>query len=541
MFFSDLPIELQIQIILLLDVGLIISCRSACRHMCAIIDDSVAVQYRLELCAAGMVDGTYTPGLSISDRLNSLREYEKAWLSAPFTYHPLLRAAVNDPDHCEDWWPTTGGTIPYTSKGALRLFRPPSLSRGVVGKTWCFPSTVVEVEDAVEICIDPEQDLMVLPKWSEGQGGRVLKCHLLSIELKGTPHPMATQPLLCSGPHRLASASSSSRVHILGDLLGCTVDSDRCMMVFNWKTGHVVWRFHSSGAPRFHLLDSYTLVLFERYSIRLYIFDPAVTEDIPCDSQPDEHCVLALPPLVESNPILSCDEAHLTPTAYADCGPIFFPSPSSSFLVVTYHIYSIHTTLAFRAAGHRHPTKWTHLLMLIPIRTLLNQSVRASQRPDTCLDSTPIISWDDWGPHGTRCLLLDNDPKDISAIGSKCVLYFPRYGSDGGMADILIIDARPWVHLAPSYRKYHNISAPYLLKPSTYDKCQLFASPLHSTLPYRVLHREIRLGSDLSSASTMLLEDGLAISRSLRSYPQPGDAPEDGHWPMDVGFDILLT
>ena len=149
-----------------------VSPTKVCHQIRAVINNSIALQYELELCAAGMVDTSCTPSLPISKRLERLRAYENAWLSAPFSFHPLLRAAVNDPDHSEDWWMTTGGTIPYTRKGALRLFRPASVIRGVPEKTWSFPSPVVELGEVAELCVDFQQDLLVFSKWSENQDGR---------------------------------------------------------------------------------------------------------------------------------------------------------------------------------------------------------------------------------------------------------------------------------------------------------------------------------------------------------------------------------
>ncbi|KAI0655770.1 hypothetical protein C8Q70DRAFT_1017835 [Cubamyces menziesii] len=166
-----LPEELQIEILLLLNIGDIVSCKTVCRQTCATIDHSIVLRYKFELRAAGMVDTSRPPSLPISERLRKLRAYEESWFSAPMTFHPLLRAAVNDPGHCQDWWVPTGGTIPYTLGGALQLFRPLSASRGIQGKNWSFPPPLVEVEDVAAICVDLAQDLLVLSKWVEGQDG----------------------------------------------------------------------------------------------------------------------------------------------------------------------------------------------------------------------------------------------------------------------------------------------------------------------------------------------------------------------------------
>ena len=116
-----------------------------------------------------MADMGGLPDLSVSERLSRLRTYEEAWHSNPMVYRPLL--GTYDPDDCEEWWLTTGGTIPYTAGGTLRLFRPPSASRGVPERIWTLKLLDAYEEHVTWISVDLAQDLMVLARLNEGEDG----------------------------------------------------------------------------------------------------------------------------------------------------------------------------------------------------------------------------------------------------------------------------------------------------------------------------------------------------------------------------------
>ena len=114
-----------------------------------------------------MLDTGGMPNLSVSERLSRLRAYDEAWYTAPLQFRPLL--ATEDPDEYEDWWTTTGGTIPYTSRGTLRLFRPPSVSRDVPERTWTLDFPEDFEEHPAWISVDFAQDLIVLSRMTRIQ------------------------------------------------------------------------------------------------------------------------------------------------------------------------------------------------------------------------------------------------------------------------------------------------------------------------------------------------------------------------------------
>ncbi|KAI0061510.1 hypothetical protein BV25DRAFT_1826650 [Artomyces pyxidatus] len=75
-----LPTEILIGILLALEVGDILACTSTCKHLHAIIVDSLQLQYEIELYASGMLDGARGPHtLPVQERLDRIERYTAAW------------------------------------------------------------------------------------------------------------------------------------------------------------------------------------------------------------------------------------------------------------------------------------------------------------------------------------------------------------------------------------------------------------------------------------------------------------------------------
>ncbi|KAJ8502154.1 hypothetical protein ONZ51_g157 [Trametes cubensis] len=477
------------------------------------------------------------PNLSVSERLSRLRAYDEAWYTAPLQFCPLL--ATEDPDEYEDWWTTTGGTIPYTSRGTIRLFRPPSVSRAVPERTWTLDFPEDFEEHPAWISVDFAQDLIVLSRMTRIQLEDSLDCHLYSIERGCAPHPLAIQPILGNRSEAPTPRATACDTFIFGDLIGCTIYGNvKRMLVVNWKTGVTVWDYHYTGRAYFYIIDSSRLILVEGYTMRIYTFDPTATSsrDVAAPN-PGASCELLLPPLAsEATASLFFCESQLASVTFTDCTPIFSNDPSSGIIAV---FYSIGSNALVDFPESDQALSWACLLMLLPIHTVLSQADYVSSgRSQTLATGGHIIPWDEWGPDGTRCLLLDRSPHYLSAVGSKCAMYFPRGDYSDGMADVLIIDARLWVHLASSHHDCHCLYPMCILEPSSFSEHRLFKSPLRSKLPCRAMHKEVYIGSEseLASSRMALLEDGLAISHVVNPDTRPGQTTG-----VNAGFDFLFT
>ncbi|KAI0663612.1 hypothetical protein C8Q70DRAFT_369805 [Cubamyces menziesii] len=506
--FCTIPEEIQVQILLALDIGDVLACRLLCRQTRDVIDGSIELQYRRELAAAGMLDTNQAPHMLIRERLQRLRAYQEAFRSATLSYRPML--APLEPGDYELWWNSTGGTVPYTAREILHTWRPPSVNRGVPERTWSFGPDVVDTGAIDCISVDLAQDLIVIVQWIDHDDHKALECRLLSISLKGAPHPLAARPFFL-----LATEASQGNAYvdmqILGNLIGYAIHGPiQNLLVCNWKTGNVVWRYSYSiwAKAYFYLLDASTIFLIEGYAMRFHTFDAATgVFDELCVASGDDYCELELPPLLNgASSFNNTADAQIHPATYPDCDPIFSADPAHAVVAVSY------------AIRKRSPAA-THLLMLVPVATLWKQSAYAKEQRKRNGNTRVIVPWDAWGPDGVRCILLSKSPSCLSVIGSKCAIWMrwqDWVGNPGdGTADVLIFEARPWVHLAagfPQAARRNPMLEKHLIDPASYDQHGLLASPLRTNFPYNLTHRNFYFGRAVLTASMFLLEDGLAVA-----------------------------
>ncbi|KAI8975836.1 hypothetical protein BD414DRAFT_509774 [Trametes punicea] len=156
--FLELPAELQVRIISQLDARSILACREASAELAWTIDDSVELQYRLELALAGMVDGPPSDA-SVRDRLDALRAYRSAWAAGA---HPVHRVAV-DADIAALSASENAAPIAYVEKstGRLRIYAPPAPFSGLAEREEAYGGAGAFV--AVHpggFAVDPERDLL---------------------------------------------------------------------------------------------------------------------------------------------------------------------------------------------------------------------------------------------------------------------------------------------------------------------------------------------------------------------------------------------
>ena len=130
-----------------------------CQKLNRLVFETVLLQYKLELAAAGMVDGD-TP-LPFIERLRRLRSYDDAWTRGVLAVCLTQDCNPRRSGACASWWPPAGGVLPHMADGVLKLFRPPAPSRGVPQRTLVVehpPAFVGEV--SCQCVADVMQDLM---------------------------------------------------------------------------------------------------------------------------------------------------------------------------------------------------------------------------------------------------------------------------------------------------------------------------------------------------------------------------------------------
>ncbi|KAI0057319.1 hypothetical protein BV25DRAFT_1902777 [Artomyces pyxidatus] len=209
----------------------LLTCRVTCRRLDTLISDSVRLQYKIELLACGMVDGSQT--LDAAEKLKRLRLYDAAWRSLEWTGHTTL-------PHLEDrWFPPSmaaagalvfhsADTFPNDPRSLLQQVS--SKLRGIPEQHLMFPVAVGH-----NALLDNAQDLLVFaPKLSPQSG--LCRCHLRTLST-GEAHPLGTLLDPCS------VMGSRNLIEICGDHIleaVCTYrDFFYYQIVWNWKTGRI--------------------------------------------------------------------------------------------------------------------------------------------------------------------------------------------------------------------------------------------------------------------------------------------------------------
>jgi hypothetical protein len=117
------------------------------------IDDTASLRYKIELAVAGMDNGPPS-NLTVSKRLNFLREYQTAWKTLSWNRYQHI-------PEIETAWQCVGGILaflsPFPSQSVI-VNQLPSVIRGIEERNWTldFP---VAIDD---FALDPAQDLLVV-------------------------------------------------------------------------------------------------------------------------------------------------------------------------------------------------------------------------------------------------------------------------------------------------------------------------------------------------------------------------------------------
>ncbi|KAI0048650.1 hypothetical protein FA95DRAFT_1015065 [Auriscalpium vulgare] len=221
----DLPEELLHAVLLLVDdVKNILACLATCRRLKTLGENSLQVQYKIELGASGMCEGPDARHLDVSEKLQRIRAYRAACArdvtleELPFT--PALIGRVG--------WVRTSVTtfVSYRSEvDGLRVYvqQMPSVLRGIEERHW---SIKVPTKWTV-LAVDASQDLLIMQ--ANRYDGRRCELRMLSLST-GESHPSA----FVAGKE----VYSGLHVEVFGDY--CAVagweHEHPCVAIWNWKS-----------------------------------------------------------------------------------------------------------------------------------------------------------------------------------------------------------------------------------------------------------------------------------------------------------------
>ncbi|KIY51629.1 hypothetical protein FISHEDRAFT_56542 [Fistulina hepatica ATCC 64428] len=265
--FSAIPSELHVSILLLADVQSILRCRQVCRTLRGLVDTTAALQYRIELYGAGMVDCNCP--MDSSSKLRSLEAYQKAWETLDWTWtQSTVFSGLDDARH-DLVWDLSGGVLGVTST-LTRVFKfqqLPSQRRGIEERVWSF-----ETHFLTDVfSMDPSQDLFVAVSRDTIAHRRAdTRCSICTLHVlrlsDGSPHPACADPAI---NYHVATAWNDgvSEVSICGPhaaALLVQTNSLRRLIVWNWQTGARVLALQ--GLRAYCFLDADTVIVAHRQS-----------------------------------------------------------------------------------------------------------------------------------------------------------------------------------------------------------------------------------------------------------------------------------
>ncbi|KAI0336732.1 hypothetical protein GY45DRAFT_1365691 [Cubamyces sp. BRFM 1775] len=453
----ELPEELLVRILGIIDLSWIVTCSKVCRRFVQVIGETTELRYRLELALAGMVDGPPS-AIPKRDRLTALQAYRKAWESGQ---HPFQIMRV--PDHHELLRTTPAGPFAIfwvRERWIMHLYRAPSTFCGITEK-----SMVLDFEQHVfeglrlrksEFGVDFEQGLLWCTPVLEEAYTRFRECRLFCLDDHAAIHPLSAQPSYRFHPpagHSLRP-KTTNMFRVNGDLISLVsrswVTDKRVITVFNWKTGVVVWNFSGDFAAEPYIISPTRIVVIdeERLTFRLFAIDPDRQAHASPMTVDDCMFVLEPPELRESEGTMySVEEiAFQPPPSFPDCSPLFARNPALTVLAVVFSVYT-------DPKPGVPPTSLESHIMLVPMQTLLASYDFTSTNPSVPAAGPSVggrvVPWGEWGPIGTRIIRIDRLSYMISAIGAQCAIA-RRHPMHRWLFDIYIIEVFALAHEAAS-------------------------------------------------------------------------------------------
>ncbi|KAM5534708.1 hypothetical protein V8D89_011572 [Ganoderma adspersum] len=372
--------------------------------------------------------------------------------------------------------------------------------------------------------VDVAQDLLVLSERPPIHNA--FKIHLLHLSRGATPHQCAKQQVL-HGPVAQALSPSCRHIAIAGDILAWKVCCPNFeLQVWDWKAGIMIWSYQAQFIE-FALLDSsHFLLLFptER-EFRVFSIDQW-RQDVRDGVQPSYDrllCTLGLPRLARGIQLTPTKSSIMfnVPAASPDVRPPFAPDPSASVIIFQFEV-AVKTRSFFES-----------FLMAIPLSTVLSHC-----HPPTL---SPVVPWADWGPHGTRILLLDptgrGRPTWTSALGPKCALVFltepPNdvWETRDMHTEVVLLDFHPAAALwDPGYEEKRSIR--FVGSRDIGSESGLLPRDAFTTLPFRTTYRNVVIDDPYWPINFSLTEDGFYFA--VEPEPEPESTVNGGF----LGFSV---
>ncbi|KAG1847602.1 hypothetical protein F4604DRAFT_1975550 [Suillus subluteus] len=422
-----LPTELICHILLLLTLGDLSRCVSACKTFWHVAQSSSDIQFLFGLYAQGFTDTL--DWVDVSSKMYSLKRLASMWRS-DFYLNPVFEetVAVDIVNYSLDMQSVKCGLWWMYALAAGRLFIRGYGTNTKLSQTWPRRSLVLQ-EDIFffmlrSVAVDPLQDLAVVAfETGDEQDHDVFSVAFRSASSQ-CPHPdAACTSLKCKHPCDMVPGTNLvffvGRPAICGDRIvvlyytsnyrSLQTASNIFIQVINWRKGRVKgYPLCEQGGreANFYLLNEQRIVVIGPESrMTLYTLQEL-------DGSPQQQIVYLLPNVLRS---------------------LRFYLPRGLLRVVP-PLYVIHATPLFHGAAARPnliPDYTTSLESQIMVLEVLSSSWQVILVIDMVIFSERAIHseipvpWSDWGPKYARC--FPHHPSHrISVFGSKMAYALPQ-------------------------------------------------------------------------------------------------------------------
>ncbi|KDQ14103.1 hypothetical protein BOTBODRAFT_66287 [Botryobasidium botryosum FD-172 SS1] len=531
-----LPKELIFQIIGELDLAALLRLSVACKSLYHLISSSAPIQYRIELERAGYINGSAAGPLTITQRRARLRKHSRAWHGLSWA-----RSIDSELDSRFTHYYLYGGTIafaiPSPSGTRLSFYELPSTISRTLGLEWPFE---VSFNFGIwSFAFDQEQDLLVLiEKCVEGSSPRV---HIMSMTTN-MPHPSAKVHVLQAPPlpPGIQSVDASFWLETVGDTIGLLVrlndrintDGESYLIMWQWVTGLVKVNV---TFPKYEAPDIFSFVSPTTFALSVISRQPAAALG---DTLPSKT------PMIEIYQVHD-DNTHPLYPRPIHCATFLLPRIRDHIQVVEFlgrsepppvhqsfrsqqrprpfHFASEDRIFCFFLDIRREIDAGPHALMFTRSSTLSNYTNYLS----TDHGHARRIPWEEWGPPNTRWL----EGNFASTSDHTCYVYGSRFAHrvsssyDGDDDEIPIpelqtidmFDFNPYAvehevrngaagdggegtgeDGSTKYDAALGITYRSITSPSIIPAGSLFVDDVHSSLPYREIHKVVKYAEDFS-------------------------------------------
>ncbi|KAI0668215.1 hypothetical protein C8Q78DRAFT_282410 [Trametes maxima] len=496
----QLPEETKVDILNRLDYKSLLDCRLVCKYLRDTIQDSLQLQYNIELGADGLVDGSSCT-MTVAERYALLMDRRRRWRELDWKQVGSFKAPgwVQAYELVDGMFAASMGIGLSGSKHLQLTWLP----------THHEPGRTVDREDlgisVRDFAIDPSQDFVALVLAEDHGSPTKLSVHLRTLS-SNKPHPDARKTELETPV--LASVGSSF-IQVVDDVLGMFFYAfDPGLVIWNWRTGQTVVRLTGPELPAqvsdFAFVSSRTYMItttsshgpFELSSnggaIELFTFR---CDDADADAHlrsPTRVATLQLPALRQGRR-LTRFFTHSAPFVKRPTpGRPFETSPDCRL-----HVMDLDY-------GNRAPC----FSLFVRNRTFLSYILPCAPG-ETGVEFAPVIkSWEEWGPDHSRLTPLIAQFNWLRYVHAERVALplKPTFDGDPRMALMTVMDfnVHPTRHGVPPVAPLEDTWCKLVTDAELVVDDEHFIGAVESRLPYMVVQK--RLPRETLNYSGLLID-----------------------------------